>query len=46
MPNWCGRPQMPPPADLSDPALARESMEALDELTTILALGPVYDFQH
>ncbi len=33
------------PADLADPALARESMTALDELTGILRLGPVYDFQ-
>jgi succinylarginine dihydrolase len=33
------------PADLGDPALARESMEALDELTGILRLGSVYDFQ-
>lgn len=32
-------------ADLADPALARESMTALDELTKILALGNVYDFQ-
>ncbi|MGH7297874.1 MAG: N-succinylarginine dihydrolase [Polyangiaceae bacterium] len=33
------------PADLADPALARECMAALDELTRILDLGPVYDFQ-
>ncbi len=33
------------PADLADPALARESMVALDELTGILRLGSVYDFQ-
>jgi succinylarginine dihydrolase len=32
-------------ADLADPALARESMAALDELTGILRLGSVYDFQ-
>ena len=31
--------------DLGDPALARESMTALDELTGILRLGSVYDFQ-
>lgn len=31
--------------DLADPALARESMTALDELTRILELGSVYDFQ-
>lgn len=31
--------------DLRDPALAREGMVALDALTTILALGSVYDFQ-
>lgn len=33
------------PNDLSDPLLARESMTALDELTRILRLGSVYDFQ-
>jgi succinylarginine dihydrolase len=33
------------PADLADPALAREGMVALDELTQLLRLGPVYDFQ-
>jgi succinylarginine dihydrolase len=33
------------PADLADPSLAREGMEALDQLTTILRLGSVYDFQ-
>jgi succinylarginine dihydrolase len=33
------------PADLADPALARESMRALDELTVLLGLGSVYDFQ-
>ncbi len=33
------------PNDLSDPALARECMTALDELTRILGLGSVYDFQ-
>jgi succinylarginine dihydrolase len=32
-------------ADLADPALARETMTALDELTAILRLGSVYDFQ-
>jgi succinylarginine dihydrolase len=32
-------------ADLADPRLARETMTALDELTRILALGSVYDFQ-
>ena len=31
--------------DLADPALARECMTALDELTRILRLGSVYDFQ-
>jgi len=31
--------------DLGDPALMRESMTALDELTQILKLGSVYDFQ-
>jgi succinylarginine dihydrolase len=33
------------PADLADPALAREGLAALDELTSLLRLGPVYDFQ-
>jgi succinylarginine dihydrolase len=33
------------PADLADPALAREGMAALDELTGILRLGSVFDFQ-
>lgn len=33
------------PADLADPELAREGMRALDELTTLLGLGAVYDFQ-
>ena len=32
-------------ADLADPAFARETMAALDELTRILRLGSVYDFQ-
>jgi succinylarginine dihydrolase len=32
--------------DLADPGLARETMTALDELTRILRLGSVYDFQH
>jgi succinylarginine dihydrolase len=32
-------------ADLADPSLWRECMTALDELTRILNLGPVYDFQ-
>jgi succinylarginine dihydrolase len=31
--------------DLADPALARESMTALDQLTQILRIGSVYDFQ-
>jgi len=33
------------PSDLADPALLRESRDALDELTRILALGPIYGFQ-
>jgi succinylarginine dihydrolase len=33
------------PKDLADVALARESMTALDELTAILGIGSVYDFQ-
>jgi len=33
------------PADLRDPSLWRESRDALDELTRILRLGDVYEFQ-
>ena len=33
------------PTDLGDPLLWRESMTALDELTGLLGLGSVYDFQ-
>lgn len=33
------------PADLADPALLDEGRRALDELTSILELGPIYDFQ-
>ncbi|MFT3685243.1 MAG: N-succinylarginine dihydrolase [Phycisphaerales bacterium] len=33
------------PADLPDPVLLRESRDALDELTRLLGLGSVYDFQ-
>ena len=33
------------PGDVADPKLARETMTALDELTRILSLGSVYDFQ-
>ena len=33
------------PSDLGDPALLDECRSALDELTQILELGPVYDFQ-
>jgi succinylarginine dihydrolase len=32
-------------ADLADPSLAREGMQALDELTRLLDLGSIYDFQ-
>jgi succinylarginine dihydrolase len=32
-------------ADLADPALVRESMRALDELTQLLGLGSIYDYQ-
>ena len=31
--------------DLADPKLLRESLDALDELTGILALGAIYEFQ-
>jgi succinylarginine dihydrolase len=33
------------PADLTDPSLLLESRTALDELTQILGLGSLYDFQ-
>jgi succinylarginine dihydrolase len=33
------------PADLADPKLLRESLGALDELSRILKLGDIYDFQ-
>jgi succinylarginine dihydrolase len=33
------------PEDLADPALLTECRQALDELTEILKIGPVYDFQ-
>ena len=33
------------PGDLSDPLLALESNAALDEVTEILGLGTIYDFQ-
>jgi succinylarginine dihydrolase len=33
------------PTDLADPELAREGMRALDELTSLLRLGSIYDFQ-
>jgi succinylarginine dihydrolase len=33
------------PEDLSDPKLLQECRQALDELTQIMKLGPIYDFQ-
>jgi succinylarginine dihydrolase len=33
------------PRDLADPALIREVLVALDELTALLRLGSVYEFQ-
>ena len=33
------------PADLADPSLLDESRRALDELTAVLDLGSIYDFQ-
>jgi succinylarginine dihydrolase len=33
------------PTDLADPKLLDESRTALDELTAILGLGSIYDFQ-
>lgn len=38
------RPELAP-EDLADPALLRESREALDELTGLLGLGAIYEFQ-
>ena len=34
------------PSDLADPRLIIEARTALDELTSILNLGSIYDFQH
>ena len=31
--------------DLADPELLRETRQALDELTRLLELGSIYDFQ-
>jgi succinylarginine dihydrolase len=33
------------PTDLADPKILDESRTALDELTAILGLGSIYDFQ-
>src|SRR5262249_54124149 len=33
------------PADLADPSLWRQGLTALDELTQLLRLGSIYDFQ-
>jgi succinylarginine dihydrolase len=33
------------PADLADPLLLRESRGALDELSRMLGLGAIYEFQ-
>lgn len=33
------------PQDLADPSLWRDGMTALDELTRLMELGPIYDFQ-
>ena len=33
------------PQDLADPSLLDESRRALDELSTLLAIGSVHDFQ-
>ena len=33
------------PADLADPRLLDESRAALDELTRMLGLGAIYEFQ-
>jgi len=44
---WVDRhyPETLSPRDLGDPQLLRRSREALDALTTMLELGPIYDFQ-
>jgi succinylarginine dihydrolase len=33
------------PMDLADPTLLRETRDGLDELTRLLSLGNIYDFQ-
>jgi succinylarginine dihydrolase len=45
--GWVGRHyrESLAPDDLADPLLHREAMAALDELTRLLALGTIYDFQ-
>jgi len=45
--DWAGRHYRDRllPSDLRDPLFHRENMAALDELTRILGLGSVYDFQ-
>jgi succinylarginine dihydrolase len=44
---WVERwyPETLSPADLADPTLGRNSQDALDALTTMLGLGPIYPFQ-
>ena len=34
------------PEDLADPALLTQSRDALDDLTNLLSLGTIYDFQN
>jgi succinylarginine dihydrolase len=45
--SWIGRHyrERLVPGDLADPELAREGMRALDELSQLLNLGSIYDFQ-
>lgn len=45
--DWAGRHYRDRllPSDLRDPGFYRENMAALDELTRILRLGSIYDFQ-
>lgn len=45
--SWVDRhyPETLSPAELADPQLLRRSRDALDELTRLLELGPIYDFQ-
>jgi len=45
--DWVDRhyPETLTPSELADPQLLRRGRDALDELTQLLTLGPIYDFQ-